>query len=806
MALLSLGLGIGANTAIFSLVDTVLMKTLPVDDPESLFFIDNSGGKSGGSSGPPYPCYERLRDHNRFLAGIAAFDENRFKVTIDGEPEELLGQYASGSYFDLLGVRAIHGRVLTTADDSQHGVGGSDGGVAVISHGLWKRRFGMDRSVLGKVVHVGAKPVTIVGITEPEFFGLQIGSPIDITIPMALTDNNLGSRESWWFSVVGRVKKGAPVEHARADLEAIWDAYMTEIGMTPSKRGYFSGIALVPADKGLNGLRRQLSEPLLIIMGIVALVLLVGCANVANLLLARATARQNEMSIRLATGASRGRLLRQLLTEGAVLVVLGAIAGMLFARWGLSFLAGVFAATGEGEFINTALDRRVLVFTMIVTMITGLLFSLVPAIRTARADAAKPFAPTMSAGKPRARLGQTLVIVQITLSLVLLWGAAVFLRTLHNLEIVESGFAREGVLTLQVDATVPRTRPTAPPTADDRRRELAPLGAMWQELAARVGAMPGVTSSAIGTLAPLTGRDRGVLANVSGGIPLPQDERGTHLNQVTAGYFDTMGIRLVSGRSFTHGDRAGSPRVAILNQTAARAYFGTGNPIGQTIDFPGQRVEDQYEIVGVAQDTRYESLRTPDERMAYVPIEQSIDRITGVMLAVRASDDVMRLVPPIRKMAAETVPGGFVTRIATVEQRIAVSLLRERLLTMFATLFSGLALTLACMGLYGVIAYGVVQRTREIGIRIAVGAPQGSVIWMVMREALALVAVGVVLGTAGALAVGQAISSQLFEVKPGDSPATATAILVLLTVTAIAAGLPARRASRIHPVTALRCE
>jgi len=803
VALLSLGLGIGANTAIFSLVDAVLLKTLPVEDPQRLFFVDNSGGKSGGSSGPPYPCFERLRDHNRFLSGIAAFNGRMFKVSIDGVPERVRGQYVSGSYFDVLGVRAVHGRTLTPADDSEPGRGGPAGAVAVISDGYWTRRFGRDPAVLGKSVQVGTQWVTIVGVTPPGFFGLQVGAPIDITIPMMLVEQGLQSKQSWWLSVIGRLAPGAGAEAARADLESLWDAYLTEVGMPREKRGYFSGIVLVPAARGANDLRRSYEEPLMIVMAIVGVVLLIGCANVANLLLARATARQNEMSVRLAIGASRGRLIRQLLTEGVVLVSLGAGAGLLFARWGASFLVSVLSGPAQRVVLEPHFDLRVLGFTAGVSVATALLFSLAPALRATRVDAAKPGAT--GGTTTHNRLGRALVVIQVTLSVLLLCGAALFLRTLHNLNRVSSGFDRGGVLTMQVEATVPG-RTVKPTTPDEFRADHARLGAIWTGLIERVREVPGVSSAAAATMNPLSGWSRGVKIEIHGPVQGPEKNRGISINQVTDGYFETTGIRLLAGRLFTPGDRAGSMRVAILNETAARGFFGAETPLGRKVNFPGQRVQDDCEIVGVVGDTRYQDLRTPDKPMAYVPLEQAIDPITGAIVTVRGSGDVTRLAPSIRSIVSETVPGGFVAGITTMEQNMEMSLVRERMLALLATFFACLALSLACIGLYGVMAYRVVRRTREIGIRIAIGARQQSVVWMMVREMLLLVAVGAALGTLASLGVNRLIAAQLFGVTSRDPAAIAVALSLLGFVTLIAGYAPARRASRIDPVKALRAE
>lgn len=811
VAIVSLGLGIGANTAVFSLVNTVLLKFLPVHRPERLFFVDDSNGRSAGANAPPYPCFERFRQHDKYFSGMAAFNADFLKVTIDGLPERVAAQFASGNYFDVLGIPAALGRTLKAEDDSIVGSGGPDGLVAVISYGFWKRRFGGSPAVLGKAIQVGTNRVTIVGVTPPEFFGLQAGQPVDLTIPMMATGNNLSEKALWWFSVVGRLRDGALPQQAGAELDAMFQIYMDEVGMPGEiRKNYFDHVVLVPASKGLNELRQRFSKPLLTIMAIVGLVLLIGCANVANLLLARATARRTEIAVRLAIGASRGRLIRQMLTEGLFLVAAGVACGLLFATNGVSLLLSFLARIERNPILlQSGFDLHVLGFTAVVAVLTGIVFSLAPAIQASRQEAASAGgnARTTTRGRANVQTSHALVIVQVALSLVLLCGAALFARTLYNLKALDPGFARDGVLSLQVEATLLAVQEGMPRNPDVFLAESRRIARMWTDLVGRVTAFPGVRFATACTLSPLGGHDRGVLIAIAGHPELSEHDADIHLNQVSPGYFDTVGIRILMGRSFTPRDQSNSPRVAILNETAARFYFGADNPLGRKISLPHQNVTSEYEIVGVSADARYESLREPAERMIYLPITQAVDRITNLFLAIRSnSASAKALIRPTRKAVSALVPGGFVTNIASIDEQIDSSLVQERLLSMLASLFGGLALALACIGIYGVMAYSVIRRTREIGIRIALGARRSSVVWLVTRQTVLLMVTGLALGIPLVLTTTRFVESELYGLASGDAAAIGAAAITLVLVTAAATYLPIRKATRVDPTIALRYE
>jgi predicted permease len=799
VAVLSLALGIGANTAIFSLIDAVLLKRLPVAQPEQLFFITNIGTRGAGGA-PPYPCFERFRDHTRHLSGIIALSPTDSKLGIDGQIEQVKGQFVSGNYFALLGVRALVGRVFSLSDDSIAGQGGPDGAVAVIGYNYWKRRFALDPAVVGKEIQVDKRPVTIVGVTPPEFHGLAPGRDDEIYLPIMLAGSELSDRGAWWLDVVGRLKAGASIEQARAELDAIFQSFMDEGSATREQRKeFFDHIELTAASHGLDMLRRQYSKPLQVLMGVVVLVLLVACVNVANLLLARATARRREFAVRMAMGASRLRLARQMLTESLLLVGLGGLFGLLLARWGSALLVNFFATGRRQLYLDLQLDGRVMLFTLGLSLLTGVVFAVAPAWRATRLDpgtALKENAATASGDRSRLRLGKLLVVVQVSLSLLLLVGAGLFLRSLQNLRNLDAGFRTEGVLTMQID-----------PGAREYQRPQ--LDAFWQELLARVKATPGVQQASLSVLSPLDGRNRGVLVEAPGFTPGSEHDRIISLNHVSPEYFATMGIAVLRGRPFNERDHESAPRIALLNETAARFYFGDRNPIGAQIRFHVPRNAAPVEVVGVVRDSRHTTLREEIPRLLYLPTLQPINRMGRLTLSVRTGGEpnsLAALAIPIKNEIREMGPDILVTNVITLDEQVNQTLLQERLVSSLSSVFGLLALLLACIGLYGVMSYDTARRTHEIGIRVALGARAGDIMRLVMRETVLLVVIGVALGLGAALATTRLISNLLFGLAPNDPLTVTLAVLLLVGVAALAGYLPARRAARVDPMAALRSE
>jgi macrolide transport system ATP-binding/permease protein len=804
VAVLSLALGIGANTAIFSLIDAVLLKLLPVERPQELYFVQNVGPRRPDGGAPPYPCFERFRQQSTSFSGLAAFNQVNLKLRIDDQLEELRGQRVSGNYFSLLGVNAILGRVLSPTDDTVPGQGGADGLVAVISYNYWTQRFAQNPAIIGKVLQLDNKPVTITGVIQPEFYGLVPGKEFDIYLSMTAADSRmLAANRAWWFEVVGRLGPGISTEQARLELDAIFQSYMDELNFSAeSRREAFDRIDVRSASQGLNILRRQFSRPLQALMAIVALVLLIACVNVANLLLARATSRHREFAVRLALGASRFRLMRQMFTESLLLVFLSAALGLVLARWGSAFLVS-FVATGRGQrgqlFINLPLDYRVLLFTAAVALFTGLLFGLAPALQALRLNpnsALKNSSGTNTGSG--SRFGKSLLVAQVALSLLLLIGAGLFVRTLYNLKTMDAGFRTEGVLTMTV----------ALPQAAYQGPRLTNL---WKDILARVENLPGVSSASLCVLSPLDGNYRDVTIDVQGFTPDAESDKDIRLNQISTDYCQTLGVALLQGRNFTEADNEVAPRVALINEAAAHFYFGDRNPLGAqfrfSVDLTAGSQLPAYQIIGVVKDLRSRNLREVDTRTLYLPITQARDRLERLTLAVHSDQGKpTELTSAIRNEIRAVDSDILLTDTATLSEQVDRSLVQERLVATLSLFFGVLALLLACIGLYGVMSYDVALRTREIGIRMALGASAGGVVHFVLRSILRWVALGLLLGLGSALVATHWVESLLFGLKPNDPLTIGLALLVLLAVAAIAGYLPARRAARIDPLVSLRHE
>jgi predicted permease len=797
VAVLSIGLGIGANTAIFTLLDAVLLKSLPVEEPERLvqFLRAHPTGQVGTF---PYPEYQRYRDENQVCSGIAAtFFLNRVILQIEGHAEAGSGLLVSGNYFSVLGVNAVLGRTFTPDDDRVPGAHP----VAVISYGFWERRFGKDPSILGKSIVVNNTPLEIIGVTPPRFFGVRIGNSPDVTAPIMMQPLLGGGRSmlqsrGQWVNILGRLKPGVGREQAQSQLAVLFYQMIDDqIAASPVERREAARkfrdsnrFELGPAAAGiLSDLRKQFSGPLKVLMAVVGIVLLIACANVANLLLARATARQREIAVRLAIGAGRFRIFRQLLTESVMVAAIGGLLGVLLAWWGSRFLLRMASAGSTLLPINVAPDSRVLGFTAAISVVTGILFGLAPALRSTRVHSIDDRTRRQIGSL---RLGKLLVVMQVSLSLPLLIGAGLFLRSLQNLWKLDLGFHRDNVLLLALE-------PGRAGYDGNQTRTLT------RQLLERLNALPGVKSASVSDQRPLRG-GWGYMISGPGDVLGGQRQLDVGMNAVGPDYFRTMGARLLAGREFNQQDSEKSPAVAIVDTNVAAALFSGEVAVGKTIRIGRER---EATIVGVVRNMKYDGVRSADQqfqRIVYVPFFQG--GMGGVNFELRTAADPARLADAVRREVSALDRKLPLIEVKTLVAQVEESLVQERLVAMLSSFFGALGLVLACIGLYGIMAYAVVRRTAEIGVRIALGAQPRDVLWMVLRQTLLLMAIGVGIGMAAALATTRLVSSQFFGVTATDGPTIATATFLLLVIAARAAYIPARRASRVDPMTALRYE
>jgi predicted permease len=799
IAILTLALGIGANTAIFGVVDAVMLRIFPVHEPDRLVFVDNVGTQ-GRNNGPPYPFFEILRENVKGFEGVTAFSLSNVEVWIDGAREQTRGVWVSGNFYQLLGIKPVIGRTLSASDDQTVGKGGPEGPVAVISSAYWKERFGADPKVVGRAIRLYDSSVTIVGVMPSDVMSLAPGTPIDIAIPMMLSDpQRLRDRSSWWLNgVVARMRPGVTNAQIHAEADTLFQTYMKDVNLPQGiKKLAFDHIELFPAAGGMDRLRTTFAKPLTALLILAGLVLLAACVTVANLMLGRANARAREFAVRLAIGAGRGRLIRQTLAEVLVLVTAGSAIGIVLASQGEQAIASFFADSNDRIVLDLSLNGRVLLFAIGVSLLTVVASVLLPAWRVAHANPAgglQNSSRTVTGSRATIRASRALVVIQVALSALLLGCAGLFIHSLHQLETVDPGFTREGILTMEV--------------APERALFGKPAWINLQgEILDSVRKIQGVISAGWSTMTPLSGRDRSILVDVPGFVPGTGTDRVIHLISVSPEYWGTLGTPVVAGRTFLARDGQDAPRVAMLNEAAAAFYFGKSNPIGRQIKFVNQPSNPPaYEVIGVVKDTKHQNLRDQPWRFVYLPIEQSVDRINRVALSVRYSPRAAAIPAQVTKEVKNANSTLLITNVSTMEQQVERSLITERSVSALSAAFGLLALVLACIGLYGVLAYSVSRRTTEIGIRMALGATRAGMIWSIVFESITLTIFGLVLAMPGQLALGHLSRSLLFGIQPLDVAALGVVFLILFMVALIAGLGPGLRAGRLHPMSALRTD
>jgi predicted permease len=822
VAILSLALGIGANTAIFTLLDQVLLRLLPVKEPQQLVALKMDGFHYGGNWGMnalSYPMYHDFSEHNSVFSGMFCRFLYSMSVTFQGNTERVQGELVSGTYFPVLGVGAAAGRTFTPDDDRLPG----GHPVVMLSYAYWKTRFAGDPAVVGKPMIVNGHSYTVVGVAQRGFDGIEFGFPAKVFVPVMMkaqvTQNwldALTNRRERWVNAYGRLKPGITPKQAEASLQPFFHG-MLEMetreaafrNAPPDARTRFlkNVIRLVPGSQGHSWVRGELRTPLWVLMALTGGVLLIACANVASLLVAKATARHKEIAIRLAMGAGRGRIVTQLLVESLLLSLAGGAVGLVLAVLVDRALMAFLPPETLTLKISAVPDFRILLFTLGVAAVTGVVFGLIPALRCTNPDLAptlKDQAGAVVTGGMQVRLRKTLVAAQVTLSLLLLTGAGLFVRSLHNLRELGPGFQTGNLMAFNVDPSL-------------SGYDAAKAKVFYQRLTEEIAAMPGVRLSSLAAMRILDDDEWDNWVTIEGFAPKPGDYPDPFMNSISPGYFATLGVPIVAGRDFTpkdteqvqHGDKPDnkSPRVVIVNEKFAKRFFGgamraIGRRVGFGID-PGTKTD--MEVVGVIADIKYTNLRDEIPVQMFIPYLAS-DFVGDMTVYARTTMDAEQFFPAVRRKVRELDANLPLYGMRTMDEQLSNSLLIDRLIASLSTVFGFLATLLASIGLYGVMAYTVERRTREIGVRMALGAFRKDVVWLVMREVLLLVAIGVAGGLVAAVALTRFVQSQLFGLSPHD-PLTLVLAAVGLAAVACAAGyIPAMRASRVDAMQALRYE
>lgn len=813
VAVVTLALGIGANTAIFTLFDAILLRSLPVRDPSRLVLFAD-GASEGTSSDDPPPTgrwklftsavYRDLRDQPLGFESLTAVRSGESQVLVrrpsqgsGASPERAQVHLVAGNFFSTLGVEAAEGRTLTPSDDAPNAPP-----AAVVSDLFWRTRLHADPSVVGSTVVLNRTSFTIVGIAPREFFGERVRRPADFWVPLVfqpqieLRESYLHADDIYWLSLIGRLAPGATAASAQAAATTALQRYLTEHAgstLTAARRRDISGayIGLSDGARGISGLRALYSEPLHILLGVVALVLLLACANVANLLLTRGTARRGEMAMRVALGAGRSRLVRQLLTESLLLAALGAACGVLVAQWGTHALLGLIVSPTAP--VQATMNLPILAFTAAATVAAGLLFGLVPALQASRFDLASSIKARQTGGAvARGSASKALVAIQIALSLVLLAGSLLLARSLVNLEGQPLGFDQDHVLLQRVSPRLAGYEPAA-------------ATALYLRAYDRLRALPGIRSATFARYSPFSGSASSSTIVVEGYTPRPDENMDVEAFQVGPDYPQTMGMRLVRGRALTDKDTAGAPLVGLVNEAFVRKYFPTVDPIGRHVAFEGSK--PNIEIVGVLADAIFRDARKPVQPALYsAMLQESAEFALDCEFAVRTDGDPAGATAEVRSALASVAPDVPLNDPVVLATQVGHAFNSERLAARFVSFFGLLALTLACVGIYGTIAQNVAQRTAEIGVRMALGAARPAVLWLILRQTAVLLVIGLAVGAPFAILSGRLVGAQLYGVHPLDPASLGGAAAALVIAAVLASLVPARRATRIDAVQALRGE